>query len=101
MSLIQYKFTKLYSKFLMLYTKRKEKNMDKTIKFPAILLFVFLFFIIKEVASIPRIPFTTTTIKCKSSRDCPDCVLPKQDMVFSVCQNGYCLEISTALKPKF
>jgi hypothetical protein len=66
--------------------------MDKTIKFPAVLLFVFLFLITKAVADLPYPPYvcTISSIKCTTSKDCPDCQIFR-NMWVSICEFGYCL----------
>ncbi|CAJ2666349.1 unnamed protein product [Trifolium pratense] len=66
--------------------------MAKTLKFVfAIILFVFLFFIIEEVASSELMVFATS-VKCTTPKDCPDVVIgPNQR--YSMCINGYCQDI--------
>jgi hypothetical protein len=94
MSFVQYKFTKLYSNVIY----KKKRNMDKTIKFSTILLFVFLFFITKEIAGQGTFfRYTQTDIKCTSTQDCPDDVLTSYCSV-SLCRDGYCLKVS--MKPE-
>jgi hypothetical protein len=87
MSFIQYKLTKWYSNVIY----KKKRNMDKTIKFPAILLFVFLFSITKVVANIPPFLFTKTSVKCRHVKDCVVGGMKPTVNVFR-CLDGYCIE---------
>ncbi|CAJ2666346.1 unnamed protein product [Trifolium pratense] len=71
--------------------------MAKTLKLvSAIILIVFLFYILEEVASteeeeITPIPFrlTPTIVKCTSSKDCPE-ITVQPGLSIAVCSGGYC-----------
>jgi hypothetical protein len=67
--------------------------MAKNLKLvPAIILFLFVFLVIEEVASNSDIdPYETipTSIKCTSTQDCPDLVTVP-NCIFSFCIDGYC-----------
>jgi hypothetical protein len=85
MSFMQYKLTNSYSNVVY----QKKRNMDKTIKFPAILLFVFLFSITKVVANNSPVIFTETSVRCTESYDCFQ-VLYKPNIFIYRCEDGYC-----------
>jgi hypothetical protein len=65
--------------------------MDKSIKLaPAIILFVFLFFITEEVAGFKGIgTFEITSIKCTTPKDCPDSEIDTNSVV-AMCHSGLC-----------
>ncbi|CAJ2666347.1 unnamed protein product [Trifolium pratense] len=72
--------------------------MAKTLKLvSAIILIVFLFYIVEDVASTEEeesfinIPFrlTPTIVKCTSSKDCPE-ITGQPGFSIAVCLGGYC-----------
>jgi hypothetical protein len=89
MSFIDYKLIKvLYSNCY-----NEEKKMAKILKLvPAIILFLFLFLTIEEVACRIEIPLIQTSLKCTTGTDCPEVLIA--NMLFSVCFNGYCHELN-------
>jgi hypothetical protein len=96
MSFIQYKLTKSYSNVIY----EKKRNMDKIIKFPSILLFVFLFSMTEEFTSNPPFIYTKTPLKCRYHRNCPQSVMyPKTRLVIFTCQDGYC--IKATMNPEY
>ncbi|CAJ2668419.1 unnamed protein product [Trifolium pratense] len=63
--------------------------MGKSLKLiSTIILFIFLFFTTKEVASNPSI--FKTSIQCKTVKECPDVVEADNKYVAYICMNGYC-----------
>jgi hypothetical protein len=69
--------------------------MDKTIKFPAILLFFFLFSMTEEVTWYPPFIYTKTTLKCRYTHNCPQSVInPKTEPIVFKCQDGYCIKVT-------
>jgi hypothetical protein len=97
MSFILYKLTKSYSNIIHEKKRNmdcfKKRNMNKTIKFLAILLFVFLFSITKVVANIPPfLLYTKTSVKCRYLRDCFVGGIIKPNVKVFLCLDGYCTE---------
>jgi hypothetical protein len=70
--------------------------MNKTIKLaPTIILFIFLFFITEEVASLFEGTPMLTYIKCTSPKDCPvDYEFKRSypNYTISICLGGYCVK---------
>jgi TRAP-type uncharacterized transport system fused permease subunit len=83
-----------YPNHIIYVIYEKKRNMNKTFKLVlAIILFIFLLFITKEVFSAPLPPvYTITSIKCISSNDCPDCVI-EPGYITNICESGYCLKL--------
>jgi hypothetical protein len=79
----------------MIYRKRREKNMARTLKLISTIFFVFflLFISNQEFASGARVPLILkpTTTKCKSAYDCPEITRPK--MTIAVCIDGFCQDL--------
>jgi hypothetical protein len=79
----------------MIYTKRRKRNMARTLKFVfTIFLVVFLLFITGEVSSTPGyFPFVLkpTTTACKFAKDCEE--ITKPNMAIVVCLDGFCQEV--------
>jgi hypothetical protein len=94
LSFIQYKLTKLY--FNVIYEKKR--NMNKTIKFPVTLLFVFLFSMTEKIASRKDFIYTLTPRICRINEDCPMAVT-KPELIIYVCMTGYC--VKATLNPKY
>jgi hypothetical protein len=79
----------------MIYTKRRKRNMARTLKLVfTIFLVVFLLFITEEVASttgILPLALKPTTTACKFAKDCEE--ITKPNMAIAVCLGGFCQEI--------